>query len=48
MNTQAIAQAPDVAPAASAPVRQRIEFRSGADPAGATSGAWAMACVFMV
>ena len=33
MNTQAIAQAPDVAPAASAPVRQRIEFRSGNEAA---------------
>lgn len=33
MNTQAIAQAPDVAPAASAPVRQKIEFRSGNEAA---------------
>ena len=33
MNTQAIAQAPDVAPAATATVRQRIEFRSGNEAA---------------
>ncbi|MHB1124903.1 MAG: thiamine pyrophosphate-dependent enzyme [Ramlibacter sp.] len=33
MNTQAIAQAPGVAPAAAAPVRQRIEFRSGNEAA---------------
>ncbi|NKE66902.1 pyruvate synthase [Ramlibacter sp. RBP-2] len=33
MNTQAIAQAPEAASAASAPVRQKIEFRSGNEAA---------------